>query len=96
MVFRLIYMVRTNNKDTSHPSVVVCPCRFGSLLWVSVRYPDTISPERMIRSMQNISWNLFSATGNIDAYLLYKDYQRVTVPGEDDAELSMDVEENEG
>ncbi|HJV44630.1 MAG TPA: YqzL family protein [Bacillota bacterium] len=46
--------------------------------------------------MQNISWNLFSATGNIDAYLLYKDYQRVTVPGEDDAELSMDVEENEG
>jgi hypothetical protein len=46
--------------------------------------------------MQNLSWNLFSATGNIDAYLLYKDYQRMTVQGVDEPELSNNVEENEG
>ncbi|RXT14841.1 YqzL family protein [Ammoniphilus sp. CFH 90114] len=46
--------------------------------------------------MQNISWNLFSATGNIDAYLLYKDYQRVQFDGEDETELSIASEELEG
>ncbi|MEW9667372.1 YqzL family protein [Ammoniphilus sp. 3BR4] len=46
--------------------------------------------------MQNISWNLFSATGNIDAYLLYKDSQRVHFDGEDEPELSMASEEMEG
>ncbi len=46
--------------------------------------------------MQNISWNLFSATGNIDAYLLYKDSQRVSLDGDDETELSIGSEENEG
>lgn len=46
--------------------------------------------------MQNLSWNLFSATGNIDAYLLYKDYQRVDQEGEDGSELSMTLEDHEG
>lgn len=46
--------------------------------------------------MQNISWNLFSATGNIDAYLLYKDAERIGVFGEDETELSTDSEESEG
>ena len=46
--------------------------------------------------MQNLSWNVFSATGNIDAYLLYKDHQRVAVQETDEPELSIDAEGNEG
>lgn len=46
--------------------------------------------------MQNISWNLFSATGNIDAYLLYKDYQRIGVEVDNEPELSIYAEEHEG
>lgn len=58
--------------------------------------PHQFSPERMTRSMQNISWNLFSATGNLDAYLLYKDFQRVDLERDDEQELSMNLEDYEG
>jgi hypothetical protein len=46
--------------------------------------------------MRNISWNLFSATGNIDAYLLYKDYERINDQEEEYTERSIPSEENEG
>ncbi|WP_120189247.1 YqzL family protein [Ammoniphilus oxalaticus] len=45
--------------------------------------------------MQHISWNLFSATGNVDAYLLYKDYQRADIERDDESELSMHPEGQE-
>ncbi|MBP1930536.1 YqzL family protein [Ammoniphilus resinae] len=45
--------------------------------------------------MQNLSWTFFSATGNIDAYLLYKDFERMT-NRVDEPELSIESEESEG
>jgi hypothetical protein len=46
--------------------------------------------------MQNTTWNIFSVTGNIDAYLLYKDFQRVHGSVEEELELSNESEEIEG
>jgi len=46
--------------------------------------------------MQKFSWNVFSATGNVDAYLLYKDFQRVDLESDDEPELSMNLEDHEG
>jgi hypothetical protein len=36
----------------------------------------TLTPERMSR-MRDFSWRYFCATGEIDAYLLYKEHEAV-------------------
>ncbi|MXQ53626.1 YqzL family protein [Shimazuella alba] len=43
--------------------------------------------------MRNFSWSCFQVTGSIDAYLLYKDMEAITVKKEDDQ--LEDVEQNE-
>jgi hypothetical protein len=58
--------------------------------------PESIFSRKDDWTMQNISWNLFSVTGNIDAYLLYKDYQRMNDQEEERLELSIHSEEREG
>lgn len=34
--------------------------------------------------MQNFSWHVFKETGNIEAYLLYKEMREIDVPGQPD------------
>jgi hypothetical protein len=46
--------------------------------------------------MQNTTWNIFSVTGNIDAYLLYKEFQRMQPQVEEELELSNEPTEMEG
>jgi hypothetical protein len=43
--------------------------------------------------VRNFSWSCFQVTGSIDAYLLYKDVEAITVKKEDDQ--LEDVEQNE-
>jgi hypothetical protein len=43
--------------------------------------------------VRNFSWSCFQVTGSIDAYLLYKDMEAITVKKEDDQ--LEDVEQNE-
>jgi hypothetical protein len=43
--------------------------------------------------VRNFSWSCFQVTGSIDAYLLYKDMEAITVKKED--EQLEDVEQNE-
>jgi hypothetical protein len=43
--------------------------------------------------LRNFSWSCFQVTGSIDAYLLYKDVEALTVEQED--QQLEDVEQNE-
>ncbi|WP_083964013.1 YqzL family protein [Shimazuella kribbensis] len=43
--------------------------------------------------MRNFSWSCFQVTGSIDAYLLYKDVEALTVEQED--QQLEDIEQNE-
>jgi hypothetical protein len=43
--------------------------------------------------LRNFSWSCFQVTGSIDAYLLYKDVEALTIEQED--QQLEDVEQNE-
>lgn len=37
--------------------------------------------------MRDISWNIFTATGNIESYLLYKEHEKIVTNLEEEVEI---------